>query len=153
MPAFREFLRIWLLVSLATLLARLLLNPAPAQAEDSWNHAGLIVRDGDGRITYAWVPFREDEIDGITLLQRSGIPVVTVGFGALGGGHRPDDRLDAGHVAVIDLGVPHLFDETRHAETLEREVRFAQHLASPGFIAARLDLEASEIEQRMRDGG
>lgn len=86
MPAFREFLRIWLLVSLATLLARLLLNPAPAQAEDSWNHAGLIVRDGDGRITYAWVPFREDEIDGITLLQRSGIPVVTVGFGALGEG-------------------------------------------------------------------
>lgn len=86
MPAFREFLRIWLLISLATLLARLLLNPAPAQAEDAWNHAGLIVRDGDGRITYAWVPFPEHEIDGIALLQRSGIPVVTVGFGALGEG-------------------------------------------------------------------
>ncbi len=86
MPAFREFLRIWLLISLATLLARLLLNPAPAQAEDAWNHAGLVVRDGDGRITYAWVPFPEDEIDGIALLKRSGIPVVTVGFGALGEG-------------------------------------------------------------------
>src|SRR5690348_5607323 len=86
MPAFREFLRIWLLISLATLLARLLLNPAPARAEDTWNHAGLIVRDGDGRITYAWVPFQEEEIDGITLLKRSGIPVVTVGFGALGEG-------------------------------------------------------------------
>jgi energy-coupling factor transport system permease protein len=86
MPAFREFLRIWLLISLATLLARVLLNPAPTQAEDSWRHAGLIVRDGEGRITYAWVPFPEEEIDGITLLKRSGIPVVTVGFGGLGEG-------------------------------------------------------------------
>jgi energy-coupling factor transport system permease protein len=86
MPAFREFIRIWLLISLATLLARLLLNPAPAQAEDAWRHAGLIVRDGDGRITYAWVPFQEDEIDGIELLKRSGIPTVTVSFGALGEG-------------------------------------------------------------------
>src|SRR5919112_4422835 len=86
MPTFREFLRVWLLISLATLLARLLLNPPPARAEDTWNHAGLIVRDGDGRITYAWVPFQEEEIDGITLLKRSGIPVVTVGFGALGEG-------------------------------------------------------------------
>ena len=86
MPAFREFLRIWLLISLATLLVRLLLNPAPAQAEDTWRHAGLIVRDGEGRVTYAWVPFQEDEIDGIALLKRSGIPVVTVGFGGLGEG-------------------------------------------------------------------
>lgn len=86
MISFREFLRIWLLISLATLLARLLLNPAPAQAEEPWNHAGLIVRDGDGRLTYAWVPFAEADIDGITLLKRSGIPVVTVGFGALGEG-------------------------------------------------------------------
>jgi energy-coupling factor transport system permease protein len=84
--SFREFLRICLLISLATLLARLLLNPAPALAEDGGNHAGLIVRDGDGRITYAWVPFQEDEIDGIALLKRSGIPVITVGFGALGEG-------------------------------------------------------------------
>ncbi|MCA9879448.1 MAG: energy-coupling factor transporter transmembrane protein EcfT [Thermomicrobiales bacterium] len=86
MISFREFLRIWLLISLATLLARLLLNPAPAQAEEPWHHAGLIVRDGDGRLTYAWVPFTEEEIDGIALLKRSGIPVVTVGFGALGEG-------------------------------------------------------------------
>lgn len=86
MPAFREFLRIWLLISLATLLARLLLNPAPARAEEAGHHAGLVVRDSEGRITYAWVPFPGDEIDGITLLKRSGIPTVTVGFGALGEG-------------------------------------------------------------------
>ena len=86
MISFRELLRILLLISLATLLARVLLNPAPTLAEETWNHAGLIVRDGDGRLTYAWVPFPEDEIDGIALLERSGIPVVTVGFGALGEG-------------------------------------------------------------------
>ena len=50
------------------------------------NHAGLVVRDAEGRVTYAWVPFAEDEINGIELLQRSAIPVVTVGFGALGEG-------------------------------------------------------------------
>ena len=44
------------------------------------------MRDGAGRLTYAWVPFPEETIDGIDLLQRSGIPVVTVGFGALGEG-------------------------------------------------------------------
>jgi hypothetical protein len=46
----------------------------------------LIVRDADGRVTYAWVPFAENDIDGIALLKRSGIPAVTVGFGALGEG-------------------------------------------------------------------
>lgn len=86
MISFREFLRILLLISLASLLGRLLLDPAPTLAEDTWNHAGLIVRDDDGRITYAWVPFQEDEIDGIALLKRSGIPTVTVNFGALGEG-------------------------------------------------------------------
>ena len=86
MISFRELLRILLLISLATLLARVLLNPAPTLAEETWNHAGLIVRDGEGRLTYAWVPFQEEETDGIALLERSGIPVVTVGFGALGEG-------------------------------------------------------------------
>jgi hypothetical protein len=68
------------------LLAALLLRPAPTQADDALHHAGLIVRDAEGRLTYAWVPFAEDEIDGITFLKRSGIPTVTVGFGALGEG-------------------------------------------------------------------
>jgi hypothetical protein len=76
--------RLWLLLSLATLLAGVLLAPAPARADEEFNHAGLVVRDAAGRLTYAWVPFQEDAIDGIELLKRSGIPVVTVGFGALG---------------------------------------------------------------------
>ena len=78
-----QWVRIWLLISLAVLLAALRLEPPPTAAEEI-HHAGLVVRDGAGRLTYAWVPFAQDEIDGIDLLKASGLPVVTVGFGALG---------------------------------------------------------------------
>lgn len=78
-----QWVRIWLLISLATLLAAMRWAPQPTSAEE-FNHAGLIVRDSEGRLTYAWVPFGEDEITGVELLQASGIPVVTVGFGGLG---------------------------------------------------------------------
>lgn len=49
-----------------------------------FNVAGLIVDYGDGRTSYAWVPFPEDEISGIDLLERSGLDVVVVGFGGMG---------------------------------------------------------------------
>lgn len=48
------------------------------------NVAGLIVDYGDGRVSYAWVPFSEDEISGVELLERSGLDVVTVSFGGMG---------------------------------------------------------------------
>jgi len=80
-----HIIRLWVLISLAALLAGILLAPAPTLA-DELHHAGLVVRDAQGRMTYAWVPFAEEQIDGIALLHRSGIPVVTVGFGALGEG-------------------------------------------------------------------
>jgi hypothetical protein len=81
-----HIIRLWVLISLAALLTGALLAPAPTLADDELHHAGLVVRDAQGRTTYAWVPFAEEEIDGINLLHRSGIPVVTVGFGALGEG-------------------------------------------------------------------
>jgi hypothetical protein len=81
-----HLLRLWVLISLAALLAGILLFPAPTLADEALNHAGLIIRDDAGRTTYAWVSFSEEEINGIELLRRSGIPVVTVGFGALGEG-------------------------------------------------------------------
>ena len=80
-----HIIRLWVLISLAALLAGVLLAPTPTLA-DELHYAGLVVRDAQGRTTYAWVPFAEEEIDGIALLHRSGIPVVTVGFGALGEG-------------------------------------------------------------------
>src|SRR5215208_3116869 len=81
-----HIIRLWVLISLAALLAGVLLRPAPTLADEELHHAGLVVRDAEARMTYAWVPFAEEEIDGIALLHRSGIPVVTVGFGALGEG-------------------------------------------------------------------
>ena len=70
----------------ALLAVALWILPFAALADDGLSHAGLIVRDGSGRVTYAWIPFSEKEITGIDLLKRSGLPVVTVGFGALGEG-------------------------------------------------------------------
>jgi len=81
-----HIIRLWVLISLAALLAGVLLAPRPTLADEELHHAGLVVRDAEGRMTYAWVPFAEEAIDGIDLLRRSGIPVVTVGFGALGDG-------------------------------------------------------------------
>lgn len=57
-----------------------------AAGQDDLNHAGLVVRDGEGRLTYAYVGFAEETIDGIELLRRSTIPLVTVPFGGLGEG-------------------------------------------------------------------
>lgn len=70
------------LALLALLLVRL---PLPAAGADL-NHAGLVVRNGDGRLTYAYVAFPEPQIDGMELLKRSSIPLVSVGFGGLGEG-------------------------------------------------------------------
>jgi hypothetical protein len=50
------------------------------------NHAAVVVRDGEGRLTYAYVGFPEEAIDGVELLRRSTIPLVTVPFGGLGEG-------------------------------------------------------------------
>ncbi len=55
-----------------------------ASGADSEHVAGLIVDYGDGAITYAWVPFPEDQISGVDLLEMSGLPVLTVGFGGMG---------------------------------------------------------------------
>ena len=73
---------IWALTATLALLAVGL--PSPARA--AINHAGVVVREGDGSLTYAYVAFAESTIDGIALLERTGLPVVTVGFGALGAG-------------------------------------------------------------------
>lgn len=66
---------------LAVMLALFALVPAAAQEV---HVAGLVVDYGDGRMSYAVVPFTEDEINGLDLLQRSGLDIVTVGFGGLG---------------------------------------------------------------------
>lgn len=56
----------------------------PSASGADMNVAGLVVDYGDGRMSYALVPFAEEEINGIELLRRSGLGLVTVGFGGMG---------------------------------------------------------------------
>ena len=63
-----QWVRIWLLISLAVLLAALRLEPSPTAAE-TINHAGLVVRDGAGRLTYAWLLFAQDKFNGLSVLK------------------------------------------------------------------------------------
>src|SRR4051812_18915609 len=48
--------------------------------------AGVVVRHGDGVMAYGYVGFAEDKLNGIELLRRTGLDVVTVSFGGLGEG-------------------------------------------------------------------
>jgi hypothetical protein len=64
-------------------LAGIALSCGQANAQDT-SVAGLIVDYGDGRVSYALVPFEGDRINGLDLLDRSGLDVVSVGFGGLG---------------------------------------------------------------------
>jgi hypothetical protein len=68
----------------AAVFLALLIGPPAAGQE--LHHAGLVVRHGDGRTLYAYIAFPEAAISGVELLRRSGISLVTVGFGGLGEG-------------------------------------------------------------------
>ncbi|MDQ3512502.1 MAG: hypothetical protein M3462_02375, partial [Chloroflexota bacterium] len=57
---------------------------SPAGESPGFHAAGLVIVHGDGTLTHAYVPFAEDEISGLDLLERSGAERVTTGFGALG---------------------------------------------------------------------
>jgi hypothetical protein len=81
--------------ALASLLLLLFLTAAVAAwtatpAAEALHHAGLVVRYGDGHLTYAAVPFPEESISGIELLRRglaaADVPLLTIGFGGLGEG-------------------------------------------------------------------
>lgn len=59
--------------------------PIMANAQETGIHAaGIYIDFGNGQTTLVLVPFSEDEISGIELLERSSLPILTVGFGGLG---------------------------------------------------------------------
>ncbi len=60
-------------------------NSGTGAAQHSPSYAGIVIHPGDGTITYAYVPL-DEPITGIELLRRSGISLVTIGFGGLGEG-------------------------------------------------------------------
>jgi hypothetical protein len=59
--------------------------PLWASASQEGPHiAGIYIDFGNGETTMVLVPFSEDEISGIDLIERSSLPILTVGFGGLG---------------------------------------------------------------------
>jgi hypothetical protein len=78
MTAHGRSARFWL-VSLAA-FAALLLLAVPALA----NEAAVVVRHGDGSVTYALVVFSEEDLSSFDLLDRSTLSLTTVAFGGLG---------------------------------------------------------------------
>ena len=57
----------------------------PVAGQETVDYAGIVIRSGDGTVTYGYVPL-DAPVSGIELLRRSGISLVTVGFGGLGEG-------------------------------------------------------------------
>jgi len=57
----------------------------PAGGQEPAGYAGIVIRPGDGTVTYAYVPL-DGPVSGIELLRRSGVSLLTVGFGGLGEG-------------------------------------------------------------------
>lgn len=77
----------WFAWLVAICLLGVVWTPAVVDATQAPVHAaGLVIDYGDGRVSYAWVPFVEESITGIELLERSGLTLVTVSFGGLGQG-------------------------------------------------------------------
>jgi len=105
------------------------------------NVAGLVVDYGDGRVSYAWVPFAEDEITGIELLRRSGLDIVTIGFGGLG----------EGVCQVETTGCPVSECRTRMCQTSDPQSPFWQYVrqTEPG-VWSPMALGASAT--KVRDG-
>lgn len=59
------------------------LSPVSASTKDV---AGLVISYGDGAYSYAIVPLDGKQIDGVTLLERSGLSVLAIDFGGYGQG-------------------------------------------------------------------
>jgi hypothetical protein len=73
----------WLLPVALALYNVLVWGALAAPTRAAANGAGVVVRHGDGRVVYAYVPFDEARISGLELLRRAGLDVVSgnAGFG------------------------------------------------------------------------
>ncbi|MGC4190572.1 MAG: hypothetical protein QM589_04960 [Thermomicrobiales bacterium] len=60
--------------------------PASVSATAPPDVAGLVISYGDGAYSYATVPLDGEQIDGVALLERSGLTVLAIGFGGYGQG-------------------------------------------------------------------
>ena len=104
-----------------------------------------MVRHEDGRLVYAYVAFPEESISGVELLRRSGISLVTIGFGGLGEG-----------VCTLDgEGCPASDCRKRVCQGSGDDAPFWQYFRqrSPGeWVSLRLGASATKVRDGDVDG-
>lgn len=100
---------------------------------------GLVIDYGDGRRSYAVVPFTEPSISGIEFLERSGLTLVTVPFGGLG----------EGVCSIESTGCDVGDCRTRLCQSADRESPFWQYLrqgADGSWAPAMLGASQARVE-------
>lgn len=133
----------------ARLLFALLLLGAPlgvvqTTAQEPVEYAGIVIRPGDGTVTYAYVPL-DEPVSGIELLRRSGVSLVTVGFGGLG----------EGVCQIEETGCDVGPCRTRLCQTGDRNSpywRYFQRDDSGSWVASALGGSVTKIEPGGVDG-
>lgn len=108
---------------------------------DGFNVAGLVIDYGDGRMSYALVPFTEESVSGIELLQRSGLTLVTIPFGGLGEGVCSIES------AGCDVGAC----RTRLCQSADRESPFWQYVRQ-GNDGSWVPAALGATQARVEDG-
>lgn len=103
--------------------------------------AGLLIDYGDGRRSYAVVPFEESSVSGIDMLERSGLTLVTIPFGGLGEGVC---SIEATGCDVGDC-------RTRLCQSADRESPFWQYLRQKDD-GAWAPAAAGATQARVEDG-
>lgn len=115
-----------------------------ASAQSPVTYAGIVIQPGDGTVTYAYVPLSE-EVSGIELLRRSGVSLLTVGFGALG----------EGVCKIEEIGCEIGPCRSRLCQTGDRNSpywRYFQQDDASAWVAAPLGGSATKIEPGEVDG-
>ncbi len=116
-----------------------------AQNATHVNVSGIVVDYGDGRRSYAIVPFAGDTISGAELLRRSGLSLLTVEFGGMG----------EGICAIEDTGCDLSACRARLCQTGDPDSPFWQYLRAGedgSWQPAPLGASTSEVGNGDVDG-
>lgn len=118
--------------------------PAVVMGQEPVSYAGIVIRPGDGTVTYAYVPL-DEPVSGIELLRRSGVSLVTVGFGGLG----------EGVCQIEETGCEVGPCRTRLCQTGDRESpywRYFQSADDGEWVASPLGGSSTKVEPGGVDG-
>ncbi|MDQ3656634.1 MAG: hypothetical protein M3457_16360 [Chloroflexota bacterium] len=145
LPAKRQSSVLIVLLLITVTFSRLGGASAAAQVDTPINVAGVVVDYGDGRTSYALVPFEEETISGVELLRRSGLSLLSVEFGGMG----------EGVCAIEDTGCDLSACRARLCQTGDPDSPFWQYVRDDGeggWQPASLGASSSMIEHRDVDG-